>query len=82
MIFNVCPLKNSHSFFMQSLPLYTSCLLSMLLNDDIGGIEKPNDICSPAFDVNEFSGLFLHPSIFYIRHLRSAYIINGALSDF
>ena len=30
-----CSLVNSQNFFMQSLPLHTSCLLSMLLNDDI-----------------------------------------------
>ena len=54
----------------------------MLLNDDILEIEKPDGICSLTFDVDEFSGLFLHPSIFSIIHLRSAEIINGALPDF
>ena len=51
---------------MQSLPLYTSCLFSMLLNDDIIDIEKPDEICSPTSAVNEFLELFLHPSIFSI----------------
>ena len=37
----------------------------MPLNEDIVGIEKP-------FAVDEFSGLFLHPSIFSIIHSRSA----------
>ena len=37
----------------------------MLLNDDIVDIVKPDAICSPTFAVDEFSGLFLHPSIFY-----------------
>ena len=41
-------------FFMQSLPLYTSCLFSMLLNDDIIDIEKPDGLCSLTFVVNEF----------------------------
>ena len=58
--------KDSQNFFMQSLPLYTSCLFSMLLNDDIIGIEKPDEICSPTSSVNEFLELFLHPSIFSI----------------
>ena len=51
---------------MQSLPLYTSCLHSMILNYDILDIEKPDGICSLTFVVNKFSGLLLHPSIFCI----------------
>ena len=43
----------------------------MLLNDDIVDIEKSDGICSLTFDVDEFSGLFLHPSIFSIKHSRS-----------
>ena len=50
---------------MQFLSLYTSRLFSMLLNDDIAGIETYEGICSPAFVENEFSGLFLHQSVFY-----------------
>ena len=38
-------LKDSHNFFIQSLPLYTSCLFSMLLNEDIVDTEKPDAIC-------------------------------------
>ena len=44
----------------------------MLLNDDIVHIEKPDGKCSSTFVVGEFSGLFLHPSIFSIKHSRSA----------
>ena len=40
----------------------------MFLNDDIVDMEKPDGIC---FAVNEFSGLFLHPSMFFIKHSRS-----------
>ena len=54
----------------------------MLLNEDIVDIEKPGGICSLTYVVEEFSGLFLHPSIFSVRQLRSAQIINGVLSDF
>ena len=41
----------------------------MLLNDDITEIEKNDGICSLTFVVDEFSGLFLHPSIFSITGL-------------
>ena len=54
----------------------------MPLNDDIVDIQKNDGICSLAFAVNEFSGLFLHQLIFSIKHSRSAKIINGAFSDF
>ena len=57
---------------MQSLPLYAWQLFFILLNDNIVDIEKPDGICSPTFVVDEISGLFLHPSIFSIRHSRSA----------
>ena len=43
--FIVLSLKELQNFFMQSLPLYTSCLFSMILNDFVD-IEKPDGICS------------------------------------
>ena len=52
------------------LPQYTSCLFSMVLNKDIVNIEKPDAICLFALVVNEFSKLFLRPSIFSIIHSR------------
>ena len=61
-----CTLKDIQNFFIQSLPLYTSCLFPMLLHEDCVGIEKPDGISSLTFVVDEFSGLFLHPSIFSI----------------
>ena len=67
-IFFACSIKNSQQFFIQSLPLYTSCLFSMLLNEDVVQIEKPDEICSLTFVADEFSGLFLHPSFFSIIH--------------
>ena len=42
----------------------------MLVNEDIAEIEKGDGICSFTFVVDEFSGLFLHPSIFSMIHLR------------
>ena len=56
---------------MKSLPLYTSCLFSMSLNDNMVDIEKPDRICLPTFIVNDFSELFLHQSIFSIKDSRS-----------
>ena len=40
----------------------------MVLNDIIVDIKKPDGICSLTFVVDEFSGLFLHPSNFSIKH--------------
>ena len=42
----------------------------MVLNKDIVNIEKPDAICLFALVVNEFSELFLRPSIFSIIHSR------------
>ena len=53
----------------------------MLLNDDIVDIEygiynleyrTSAGIRSPTLDVDELSGLFLHPSIFSIKRSRSS----------
>ena len=59
-------LKGSQNFFLQSFTLYTLCLFSM--NYDVVDIEKVDGICSLTFVVDEFSGLFLHPSNFSIKH--------------
>ena len=71
-IFIASFLKKSQNFFIQSLPLHKSCLFSMLLSKDIVDFGKPNGIFSLTCTVDEFSGLFLHPSIFSIAHSRSA----------
>ena len=42
-IFIACSLKNSQTFFMQSLPLYTSCLFSRLLK---GAMYKGGQVSS------------------------------------
>ena len=75
----MCSLKSSQNFFMQSLPTYTLCLFSMLLNVDIADIEKADKIRSPTFVVDQLSRLLWHPSIFtsiiilpFIKDLRSA----------
>ena len=44
----------------------------MLLNDEIVDIEKPDETCAPTFVVDDFSGLFLHPSIYSIKYSRTA----------
>ena len=71
-IFLACFLKDEQNLFIQHLLLYTSCLFSMIRNEDNVEIEKPDEICLLTFVVDEFSGLFLHPSIFPIKHSRSA----------
>ena len=38
-----------HKTFTPSLPLYISCLFSMLLNDDIVDTKKPDGICLLTF---------------------------------
>ena len=76
-IFIVCSFKDSQNLFMQSLPLYTSCFFSMLLNYDSVGIEELDGICSPAFVVDEVLGLFLHPSVFTsIVFTSSSFLLN------
>ena len=65
-------LKDLQNFFMQSFPLYITWLFSMLLNDDIVDIEKPDGIYWLPFVVDELSGLLLHPSTFSMKHSRSA----------
>ena len=44
----------------------------MLPNDDSVATGKPDEICSTTFVVDDFSGFFLHPSIFSIKDSRSA----------
>ena len=44
----------------------------ILLSEDIVDIEKPDEIYSLTFVVNQFSGLFLHPSVFSIMYSRVA----------
>ena len=48
-IFVAWSLKDSQNNSMQCLPLYTSCLLSMLLNEDNAVIEKPDGIYALIF---------------------------------
>ena len=57
---------------MESLTLHISCLFFVSQNDDITDIKKSDGICSSTFVVDDFSGLFLQPLIFYIKDLRSA----------
>ena len=44
----------------------------MFLTYDIVDIEKLDAICLPTIVVHEFSGWFLDPSMFYIKHSRPA----------
>ena len=52
-IFIASSLKDSQIYLRQSLPLYTLCLFSFLVIDDIVDIRKPDGMCSTAFVKNE-----------------------------
>ena len=67
-IFVACFFKYLRNFFIQFLPLYTSCSFSIFLNEDTIDIEKPDGICWLTFVVDKFYGLFLPRSIFSIMH--------------
>ena len=43
-----------------------------LLNDYIVDIKKPDEISSFTFVADNFSGSFLHPSVFSMKHGRCA----------
>ena len=56
---------------MKPLPLYTSCLFSILSSAHIIDIKQPHRIRSPAFIVDDFSGLlFLHLPIFFYSKMQ------------
>ena len=42
-----CFLKDSQNVFVQSLPLHTSFLFSVVLNENIIDFKEPDGICSP-----------------------------------
>ena len=70
--FFVSSLKEVQNLFTQSFPQYKVCLSSISSNPQIAGIEYPQLICLLIFIVEQFSGLFTHPSIFLINDSRSA----------
>ena len=51
----------------QSLPLYTLCLFSLLLHDDIVNMEKPDGIYLLTFVVDEFSDYFYIDQSFLLQ---------------
>ena len=67
MAFVSCSLKEVQNTFTQSFPRYKVYLYSMCSNAQIFDIEYPQGICSLIFAVEEFSGLFAHPSLFYLK---------------
>ena len=44
----------------------------MVLNDNIVEIEKPDELCSATFVVDNFSGSFLYPYTFLTKNSRPA----------
>ena len=71
-IFISCSFKDSQNVFINFLPLHTSYLFSLSLNNNIVDIEKPYGVCSLTFVVDDFSGLILHQPIFPIEDSRFA----------
>ena len=55
---------------MQSSPLYEASLFSALSKAYIVDTEYPQEICLPIFAIEDFSGLFAHPSIFLINRFK------------
>ena len=53
---------------MKFLPLYTSYLFSMFLEDDIVDIAKSAETFTPSYVVDDFLILFLHQFIFSIQN--------------
>ena len=43
-------------------------LVFFMIKSQIVDIKHPQKICSPIFVVEDFSGLFVHPSIFLIKN--------------
>ena len=47
-------------------------IIFCVLNDNTVDVESPDGVYSPTFVVDEFSELFLHPSVFFIKHSKCA----------
>ena len=67
-----CVLTQRFTKPFQSSPLYTSRLFSIPSNTHIVDTKCQQGICSPSLVVDDFSGLFLHPSTVLIKDSRSA----------
>ena len=72
MIFAACSLMKVQNFFIESFPRYKVCLFSLLSKAHVVEVEYLQGICSSTFGVEDFSRLFVHPSIFSVRDSRSA----------
>ena len=64
LIFTECSLKDSQKFLMQSSPLCKPSIFSIPLDVYIVDIAYPQGICSPTFDVDNFSRYFLYSCTF------------------
>ena len=72
--FSLHALLRIHKPFSCNLSLCINHALykSMVRNEDIVGIVKPDGISWLTFVVDAFSGLFLHPWMLSVKHSRSA----------
>ena len=65
MVFACSP--NDSKTFSCNIFHYIKYVVLLQSNAPIVDIEYPQGICSPIFDLEEFSGLFAHSSIFLIK---------------
>ena len=59
---------SSHKIFHVIFTFVYIMHFSMISNDDIFDIEKPHRIFLPSLDLVDYPRLYLHPSIFSIKH--------------
>ena len=58
-----CSYREIHNFFIQSSPQYKPYLFTVLSNACMVDIEYLQEICSPIFVVEDYSGMFARLSI-------------------
>ena len=63
---NAYTFKNLQKLFIQSFPLYSSCLCFIVLSDDIVEIKMSDGRCLATFVVDDFADFYLNPSILLI----------------
>ena len=56
-------------------------LFSRLATTQIVDIEYLQELCLPIFVVEDFSGLFVHPSVLFNQRFKASIKMPGILSD-
>ena len=84
-IFIACSLKNSHNFFVESLPFYIMCVFypcKLWFFKNILDIEKPDGICLRIFFCRLIFRVISTPTNLFYYIFKICINNNGALSDF